>query len=342
MLNSSIWRLILILPLVALTAGCSVPLPPEAGQTPATATPTPVGPDDIAQPENPPTFVEDNHHAVFLACPGEGLNLLASYEIEPEGISHVVIFHRLNGGTPQTTSAWDESVMAPEGILDALNHFRFLLPSLGQDAADLFGDQAGVFEYRFQAVDNDSYISFWPAPEGALAEFPIEPCPQEAESYSVHDYGVSSTQAGYGPGCSPTELTFEVILTGLGLVGDAWLRYEYLDAGYVMQGQSMEVPLVHTGEGQGYPGSARLAATVDVGAQANGYLTGQDGYLSWNMYVQVSGQQTYEYPLGGPPVVAIESCLEPTPTPLRLIPIFPTSTPTPFFLIIVPTIPSVP
>jgi len=54
------------------------------------------------------------------------------------------------------------------------------------------------------------------------------------------------------------------------------------------------------------------------------------------MYVQVSGQQTYEYPLGGPPMVAIESCMAPTATAFFLIPLFPTPTPTLGILIILP------
>jgi len=330
-------RLALVLLLVIVTTGCNGPIPPVEGLPVPTDTPTPVGPDDIGQPGNPPTYVESNLPDSLLACPGEGLNLVASYDIEPEGMAHVVIRYRLNGGSPATTSAWQEHVMAPEGILAALDHFRFEYPDLGQDAADLFGGQPGVFEFNLQAVDNDGEVSYWPAPQGELAEMPILSCPQAQENYQVHDYGVSSQQAGYGPGCSSTELTFEVVLSGYGLVQNAWLRYEYSDAGNVIASPSFELPLQNTGEGPGYPGSTRLAANLDVGAEANSYLAGQDGFLSWNMYVQVSGQQTYEYPLGGPPMVAIESCMAPTATAFFLIPLFPTATPTQFFIIILPT-----
>jgi hypothetical protein len=213
--------------------------------------------------------------------------------------------------------------MAPEGILDALDHFRFQYPDLGADANNLFGGGAGVFEYRLQAVDNDSEQSKWPSEDGT-AELPLTPCPQE-EAYKVHDYGVSSPNAGFGPGCSPTELTFEVIVSGFGQVQNAWLRYEY-NAPPNIVSPSFEIPLVPMGEGQGYPGSTRLAAVVDVGNEAGGYIGGQGGFLSYNMYVQVEGQGAFEYPVGGPPIVTIQSCLVPTIPPLIAIPLV---TPTP-------------
>jgi hypothetical protein len=307
----------------------SQPQPPADLQAGPTAAATEMVIDDLAPPSDAPTYVESNIPAGLEACPGEGLNLLASYEIEPEGISHVVIRYRLNGGSPETTGAWFEYVMAPEGILDALDHFRFQYPDLGADAHALFGGEAGALEYMLLATDNDALQSKWPAGEGTTAQMPLAACPQEA-SYTLHEYGVSSSSAGYGPGCSPTELTFEVIVSGYGQVQDAWLRYEYnapeQNPGVVSP--SFEIPLQPMGEGQGYPGSTRLAATVDVGSEANGYMGGQGGFLSYNMYVQVNGLGTFEYPAGGPPTVAVQSCqlqlgilqaVTPTPTqPLRL------------------------
>jgi hypothetical protein len=328
---------------VVLLAACAPnPGPGDLAQQP-TATATPALPnvvqvlptateslvDELAPPPDAPVFVESNIPAELQACPGVGLNLLASYEIEPEGISHVVIRYRLNGGTPETTGAWFEYVMAPEGILDALDHFRFQYPDLGSDANAQFGGGAGTFEYMLLATDNDALQSKWPAGEGTTAELPLTACPQE-EAYTMHDYGVSSQTAGYGLGCSPTELTFEVIVSGFGQVQNAWLRYEYNAPpnAPAAVSPSFEIPLVPQGEGQGYPGSTRLAAAVDVGSEANGYMGGQGGFLSYNMYVQVAGQGTFEYPYGGPPMVTIQSCggpliiapiVTPTPTqPLRL------------------------
>jgi len=332
------------LALVLLAAACA-PAPETPGDLAPqlTATPTPALPDvvlpaatptdnpidDLAPPSDAPTYVESNIPAELQACPGEGLNLVVSYEIEPEGISHVVIRYRLNGGTPETTGAWFEYVMAPEGILDALDHFRFQYPELGADANSLFGGGAGAFEYMLLATDNDGLQSKWPAGEGTTAQMGLNLCPQE-DAYTVHEYGVSSQSAGYGPGCSPTELTFEVVVSGFGQVQNAWLRYEYNAPpnAPAAVSPSFEIPLLPMGEGQGYPGSTRLAATVDVGGEANGYMGGQGGFLSYNMYVQVNGQGTFEYPYGGPPMVTVQSCggpliiaplVTPTPTkPLRL------------------------
>jgi hypothetical protein len=310
-------------------SSCEFPTGPTEVAPQSTATVTSEIPDDFAPaPEGGPIYVESNIPNQFPGCQGEGLNLVASFEIEPEGISHVVIRYRLNGGTPETTSAWQESVMQAEGILDAMDHFRFEYPQLGADAFDLFGDQAGVFEYMFLATDNDTNQSKWPQGEGTVAEMPIDPCPDQEEAYSVHDYGVSSTTAGYGPGCTPTEVTFDVIVSGYGHVQDAWLRYEYLAPtnNPVAVSQSFEIPLQDMGEGQGYPGSTRLATTVNVGGEANTYMGGQDGYISYNMYVRLDDQMVFEYPQGGPPLVTINSCIQPTDTPIILI-IVPTATP---------------
>lgn len=306
---------------------------------PPTATPTPDLPKDILPAPAPPTYVESNLPASMPACEGEGLNLVASYQIEPEGISHVVIRYRLNGGSPATTSAWVEHVMLPEGILDALDHFRFEYPGLGADAAALFAGTPGVFEFMLLAADNDGESSKWPAGDGTTAEMALTVCPEEDEAYQLHEYGVSSQQAGYGPGCSPTELDFEVIVSGYSLVQDAWLRYEYSAPSNLpaIVSPSFEIPLQVTGKGPGYPGSTRLALTADVGAEANAYMAGQDGFLSYNMYVRLQDNQVFEYPYGGPPMVAIQSCLTPTLAPLIAIPLFPTPSPTPLRLAPLPT-----
>jgi hypothetical protein len=303
--------------------------------------PTPEPVDDLAPvPGAAPAFVESNIPESVEACPGVGLNLVASFQIQPEGMMHVVIRYRLNGGVPEKTGPWWEHVMEAEGILDALDHFRFEYPDLGADAAALFGDDAGAFEYMYLAVDNDLQESKWPAGEGTTAQMPILPCP-ESEAYELHDYGISSQQAGYGPGCSPTEVTFEVILSGYGLVDEAWLRYEYLAPanGPSIVSPSFEAALQNTGEGPGYPGSTRLAVTIPVGSEAGTYMLGQDGYMSYNMYVRLTDQQVFEYPYGGPPLIEIESCVRPaaTATRLILIPLFPTSTPTRPTFIILPT-----
>jgi hypothetical protein len=327
-----------ILALSILLAGCGL-VPTDLAAAP-TATPVPDPHDDLAPPPgSPPTYVESNLPDSFEACPGEGLNLLASYEIEPEGISHVVIRYRLNGSAPEKTSPWQEYVMAPEGILDALDHFRFQYANLGMEANDLFGGDPGIFEFQLLAVDNDSLASKWPAGEGIMAEMPIEPCADEQMSYQLHNYGVSSTSAGYGPECSPTELTFEVIVSGFELVDSAWLRYEYHAPANspAIVSPSFEVPLQVTGEGPGYPGSTRLAATVNVGGEADNFMQTQDGFLSYNMYVRLADQQVFEYPNGGPPMVTIDSCLEATATPLSLIPILPTPTSIQLKLSVLPT-----
>lgn len=329
--RSAAWFVPVLMALLILSAGCSMPLPATDLAPITSTTPTPEPPDDLAPaPGAPPTYVESNIPASMQACEGEGLNLVASYQIEPEGIAHVVIRYRLNGGSQAATSPWWEHVMQAEGILDALDHFRFLYPDLGAEAAALFGSDPGAFEYFFLATDNDGQQSQWPEGEGTTAVMSIEPCP---EAYQVHDYGVSSPGAGYGPGCSPTALTFEVILSGYGLVDTAWLRYEYLAPANnpVVVSPSFEVALQDTGEGPGVPGSTRLAATVDVGAEAGNYLAGQGGHVSYNMYVRLLDQQVFEYPYGGPPMVPITSCWPPTATPtalpLRLL--LPTATPTP-------------
>ncbi len=318
------------------SAACTLP---DDLAPPPTATPTPDLPDDILPPPAPPTFVESNLPASIPACAGEGLNLVASYEIEPEGISHVVIRYRLNGGIPEKTSPWTEFVMMPEGILDALDHFRFEYPDLGADAAALFAGTPGVFEFMLLATDNDGESSKWPTGNGTTAEMELSACPEEDKGYQVHEYGVSSQQAGYGPGCSPTELVFEVIVSGYGQVQDAWLRYEYSAPSNspAVVSPSFEIPLQVTGEGQGFPGSTRLALTVDVGAEANTYMAAQDGFLSYNMYVRLQDNQVFEYPYGGPPMVSIESCLTPTVAPLIAIPLLPTPSPTPLRLAPAPT-----
>ena len=326
------WRVLIVPALLSLAAGCSMPLPATDLAPIASATPSPQAPDDLAPvPGAPPTYVESNIPASMQACEGQGLNLVASYEIEPEGIAHVVIRYRLNGGSPATTSPWWEHVMLAEGILAALDHFRFEYPALGADAAALFGGSPGVFEYMLLATDNDGLQSKWPAGEGTTAQMPIDPCPEPAESYQLHDYGVSSARAGYGPGCAPDSLTFEVILSGYGLVEAAWLRYEYMApmVNPAVVSPSFEVPLQNTGPGPGYPGSVRLAVPVDVGSEANTYLQGQGGHLAYNMYVRLFDQQVFEYPYGGPPMVPIASCwpatATPTPLPMRLW--LPTATP---------------
>ena len=325
--------------IVLASAACAPPGPPGDLAPQPTATGTPASLDVVLPSSAPPTFVESNLPAGMPACEGEGLNLVASYEIEPEGIAHVVIRYRLNGGVPEKTSAWTEYVMMPEGILDALDHFRFEYPALGADAAALFGGTPGVFEFMLLATDNDGESSKWPAGEGTTAEMPLTTCLEEDEAYQLHEYGVSSQQAGYGPGCAPTALEFEVIVSGYGQVQDAWLRYEYNAPvnSPVPVSPSFEIPLQVTGEGQGFPGSTRLALTVDVGAEANAYLAGQDGFLSYNMYVRLLDNQVFEYPYGGPPMVAIESCLTPTVAPLIAIPLLPTPSPTPLRLAPLPT-----
>jgi hypothetical protein len=325
--------------LLTLVAGCNVPIS-DVGLAPGPS-PTPGPVDDLAPlPDPGPIFVESNIPESLEACPGVGLNLVASYEIQPEGMMHVVIRYRLNGGVPEKTGPWWDHVMQAEGILDALDHFRFEYPDLGADAAALFGDDPGTFEYMYLAIDNDLNESKWPAGEGTTAQMPITPCP-ESEVYEVHDYGASSQNAGYGPGCSPTEVTFEVILSGYGLVDEAWLRYEYLAPanGPSIVSPSFEVALQNTGEGPGYPGSTRLAVTVPVGSEAETYMLGQAGYMSYNMYVRLTDQQVFEYPYGGPPLIDIESCVRPTATATRLIlvPLRPTATPTRPSFIILPT-----
>jgi hypothetical protein len=242
----------------------------------------------------------------FLACPGSALTLLANFEVPPAGMQSVSARYRWNGAS-STAYNWNEIDLTPEGMSSGYDQYRLSLPDGGSEAEALFADQSGAFEYQIIATANDGSSSQWP-PGDDVYVLPIDPC--VGTRYIVEEYGVSDEEAGYGPGCTPSEVTFEIVLRGVSRVEDAWLEYYFLAPETDAQPVSAEVMVDLDGPvpSHDFPGAVVFSISIDLNAEATPVMNGQAGFLAWNMYVRTDDGMVFEYPQGGPPMVSLEAC----------------------------------
>lgn len=242
----------------------------------------------------------------FLACPNTALSVVANFELHPAGLQSVIARYRWNGGSSAAYS-WTEIDLTPEGTGSGYNRYSLTLPDAGAEAEALFADQSGAFEYQIIATSSDGASSQWPS-NNEVYVLPVDPCSNA--HYIVDDYGVSSTNAGYGPGCSPIDVTFEIILRGVSRVEEAWLEYSFttLPADPQTLPDEIIVDLEGPSPVLSIPGAVRYSYSIDLNTDAPAALGGEAGQMFWNGYVRTDDGMVFEYPQGGPPFVTIESC----------------------------------
>ena len=295
---------ILLIAAVVLAA-CNIP-----GTTPDATSP----PDPTSQPSEPTDLsgvgplmagVDTIEH-FLLACPGNALTLLANFELHPGGIQSVVARYRWNGASP-TAYNWTETNLTPEGTGAGYDQYRLTLTDAGSEAEALFGDQSGSFEYQIIATGNDGGVSQWPSGSDVFA-LPVDPC--NNARFIVEEYGVSDETAGYGPGCSTTEVTFEIILRGVSRVEAAWLEYSFttLPADPQILPDEIIADLRGPFPVSTYPGAVKYTSTIYLDDVAPTALSGEDGIMFWNGYIRTDDGMVFEYPQGGPPEVTIQAC----------------------------------
>ena len=288
-----------------LLAACNFP-----GSTPEATSP----PDPSLEPSEPPdqpgmgpllAGVDTIEH-FFLACPGTDLTLLANFELHPGGIQSVIARYRWNGASPPAYS-WNEIELTPEGTGAGYDQYQLTLADAGAETQSMFNDQSGAFEYQIVATGNDGGVSQWP-PGDEVYILPIDPCSDAP--FFVIEYGVNSTSAGYGPGCSPTEVVFQIILRGVSRVEATWLEYSFstLPVDPQVLPEEIIVDLQGPTPVSSNPGGVRYTYTIDVDADAAAALNGQAGVMFWNGYVRTDDGMVFEYPQGGPPEGIIEAC----------------------------------
>jgi hypothetical protein len=288
-----------------LLAACNFPGTTPKATSPPDAPPQPSEPSD--QPGMGPLLAGvDTLAPFFLACPGSALSLLANFELHPAGMQSVMARYRWNGGSSAAYS-WNEIELASEGTRSGYDQYSLTLADAGSEAETLFADQSGAFEYQIIATGNDGGTSQWPSGDDVFI-LPVDPCSDAP--YIVDDYGVSSTSAGYGPGCSPTEVTFEIILRGVSRVEQTWLEYSFVtaDADPQVLPDELVVDLQGPTPVLAIPGAVSFTYTIDLNTDAAAALSGEAGVMFWNGYVMTDDGMVFEYPVGGPPEVAIESC----------------------------------
>lgn len=299
------FKSILLIAMALVFCACNFP-----GSTPDATSP----PDPTLEPTEPPDqpgiapvlgSVETTD-SFFLACPGSDLTFLANFELNPNGLQSVIARYRWNGASSAGYN-WNEVELAPEGTGMGYEQYRLTLTDAGAEAAALFDDQSGAFEYQIIATSNDGASSQWP-PGNEVYVLPVDPCINAR--FIVEDYGVNSESGGYGPGCAPTEVTFEIILRGVSRVEAAWLEYSFTTA----QADPQVLPDEITADLEGptpypsIPGAVRYFFTIDLNTDALSALNGEDGFMLWNGYIRIDDGMVFEYPQGGPPTVLIEAC----------------------------------
>jgi hypothetical protein len=284
---------------------------------------------DALQVAAAPSFTEVVlSHSVLAACAGVNLSVEAMFESPAEGVS---MRYRINGFSADRSSDWLEVVLQQDDAQTDAFHYSTVLQELGAQAEAILAGQGGSFEYQLVAKGSGQE-TVWPAGVEPLLSLPIESC--ESAVYTVHDYGPSSTQAGYGPTCTPHQVTFDIVIEGQ--VESATLQYQYYapaDEPQVIK--TFEVQMPASDADPDYPNSGRFAVEVDIDSEASSYMEGESGFLGWNIYVKRTDQQVFEYPQGGPPMIEISACEsgdlgvgpDPTNTPLGLS-VVPAATPT--------------
>lgn len=279
-------------------------------------------------------------HSVLQTCAGVDLSVLATLDSAAESVT---MRYRINGFSADRSSDWLEVVLQ-QAAQEA--QYQASLPELGVQAEAVLGGEGGAFEYQLVARSAGDQESVWPSGIEPVLSLPIEPCGggeqgEESAEYTVHQYGPSSEVAGYGPLCTPHQVTFEIVIGGADQVESVTLQYQYYapaDDPQVIK--AFEVQMPAGDPDPNYPEAGRFALEVDVDSEASTYMEGDSGFLGWNIYVKRDDQQVFEYPVGGPPMIEVNSCVQddlgvvpnPTSTPLGLV-VVPLATPTPGLII---------
>lgn len=299
-------KLAVMTALCLLLAGCNFPgITPEPTESPnPTTAPEQIPTEPSAGPALTDIMTPD---LWFLACADGDLELTAAFEEHPAGIESVVAHYRWNGGIRGDSSDWSEAQLTSLGVASGQETFQLILTGVGSEAHNLFGDESGAFEYQLTATATDGGVTQWP-PNNESYFLPVDPCSDV--HFIVEQYGVSTDTAGYGPGCSPTEETFEIILRGVSRVEETWLEYSF-----AVQGADPQVlpdEIVADLEGPtpvpSNPGAVSYTYTIDLNTDAAAALNGQNGFMYWNGYVRTDDGMVFEYPEGGPPFVTVEAC----------------------------------
>ncbi len=282
------------------------------------------------------------------ACGDAGLSLLAQTSPPDLPVENVRLQYRFVAGDLPAKGSWHETRME---LSDRAGQYEATLDSLGQEALDYLEDATSNVEYWIVVVDKRGEETVWPEGKEVFASFPVIACqgiagPAEtpqAQTFQVVDFGASPASIQYG-GCAPTDVTFELSLEGHQLVDSIEVKTTWYAGGDLAE--SNDHPLEDQGPDPNNPGARRFATTLDFGLDANAQLEGGSGAIGWNIYVNPAEGETMEFPLGGPPTVAVSPCGEatggdiaanPTATPtLGPIIVLPLITPTPTSLSLIP------
>jgi hypothetical protein len=296
--------LLFVLTLSQLIGGCDAP--PEGGLSKI--------PQDYAidglTTENLIVEVSTSTSVVYYpGCKPDGMIVEAYLQQHPEGIKSVVLSYRLHNTDDDISTPWNIVAMLPDGILNDLERYGVELSTIGADSMTFLQGDAGVIEYKVMAEYEAGMSAVWPGENAEPAQIPVEICVEG--SWDIIDYGPDVEKVYYTTFCKPNEVTFSIIVEKAFLVDSGWLQYQYLAPSDQAAGVSplLTVPLSPTVPAPGYPDATLFSATIDVAAEAPGYMQGQSGYMAWNMYLQNIFGGTYEFPQGGPPTVEISHCL---------------------------------
>jgi hypothetical protein len=302
------------------------------------------GQSDDSAPTSPSTANEPGSSLIFKAvdspdqavqsCPGGMTTIQADLSSAGVIIKEIVIRARPVEDESGQSGEWLEWTMQPTGE----NRYQAEL-ELAEAVSSLPG--ANRVEYWLTAVDEQDNETYWPEGKDTYASLPVEACAelaqptsqQQAPEYAVHDYGASPTSLQYG-GCGPTTVTFSIVIQGFQLVDSVEVKTSWFSQGGDLV--SSEHQLTDQGPAQDYPGSHEYATTIDLGPLAQQDFQGDSGQVGWNIYTYRQGQETMEYPLGGPPQLNLSPCpggFVPVPTATQPIIVIPLATATPPILI---------
>lgn len=281
--------------------------------------------------------------AEWDACSGEGITIRARVNLAGAELDHARLEYR---AVADSEGAWQPGRMVQvsqeQGSV-----------ALELDLERFWPEESSPSSLQFAVVaaDSSGQETRWPATEGEYSAVSILPCDPDQDvqasgtelPYELVDYGVSSSEAGYGPGCEPKTVTFEIVLQGWSSVDSVWVNTTWM--GNQGVAETIERPMADMGFVTEPEGARRYTFDLNIESEAPTNLGNESGQLGWNIYVRMTDNQVMEYPVGGPPIVAVQSCVNddvganPTSTlgPIIAIPLI---TPTPTQgIVLIPILP---
>lgn len=267
-------------------------------------------------------------------CSTDNVSIRARIRPGPQGFDYASLEYRISGNASGAAGAARSQRMVQISTSEEQFVTEALISASALDDEIPPGSQ---IEFWVIAFDQSGAQHRYPDPSQAPDIVALAPCQDDGSveagqteaPYTVVDYGASPAEVQYGPGCSPESVAFEIILHGSGSVESVWVNTTWMGP----DGLSGETkrPMEDLGYTVEPAGARRYGVEIEIEGEADANLHGEYGQLAWNIYVEKTDGAVLEYPVGGPPVVAVEYCgvASATSTPGGPIIVLPIVTPTP-------------